>query len=84
MWRAISVHLCITYMVRILPVKTTITLKDEIYEYLVKRFGRRKISEAVNQALMEKLFRPVKSMFWADPWLTTEDLRDEGEPHETS
>jgi len=25
-------------MVRILPVKTTITLKDEIYEYLVKRF----------------------------------------------
>jgi hypothetical protein len=71
-------------MVRNLPVKTTIILKDEIYEYLVKRFGRRKISEAVNQALMEKLFRPVKSMFGADPWLTTEGLRDEGEPHETS
>ncbi|MDH5793111.1 MAG: hypothetical protein OEZ18_00925 [Candidatus Bathyarchaeota archaeon] len=67
-----------------MPVKTTITLKDEIYEYLIEKFGRRKISEAVNQALMKQLFKPVKSMFGADPWLTTENLRDEEEPHETS
>jgi predicted CopG family antitoxin len=67
-----------------MPVKTTITLKDEIYEYLIEKFGRRKISEAVNQALMKQLFKPVKSMFGADPWLTTENLRDEEEPRETS
>jgi predicted CopG family antitoxin len=67
-----------------MPVKTTVTLKDEIYEYLIKKFGRRKISEAINQALMEHLFKPVKSMFGVDPWLTTESLRDEEEPHETS
>ena len=67
-----------------LPVKTTVTLKDEIYEYLIKKFGRRKISEAVNQALMKELFKPVKSMFGVDPWLTTEGLRDEEELHETS
>jgi hypothetical protein len=67
-----------------MPVKTTVTLKDEIYEYLIKKFGRRKISEAINQTLMEHLFKPVKSMFGVDPWLTTENLRDEEEPHETS
>lgn len=65
-----------------MPVKTTIILKDEIYEYLTKKVGRRKISEAVNQALMVQLFKPVKSMFGADPWLTTKNLRDEEEPHE--
>jgi len=67
-----------------MPVKTTITLRDEIYEYLIKKFGRRKISEAVNKALMKQLFKPVKSMFGVDPWLTTENLRDEEETHETS
>ena len=67
-----------------LPVKTTITLKDEIYEYLIKKFGRRKISETINQALMKQLFKPVKSMFGVDPWLTTQGLRDEEELHETS
>jgi len=64
------------------PVKTTITLRDEVYEYLVKRFGRRKISEAVNRALIEQIVKPSKSMFGADPWLTTRKLRDEAEPHE--
>ncbi|MEM2902738.1 MAG: hypothetical protein QXO32_08445 [Candidatus Bathyarchaeia archaeon] len=64
-----------------MPVKTTVLLKDEIYEYLIKRFGRRKISETINQALMKQLFKPSKSMFGVDPWLTTEGLRDEEEPH---
>ena len=67
-----------------MPVKTTIILKDEVYEYLTKKFGRRKISEVVNQALMKQLFKPVKSMFGVDPWLTTQGLRDEEEPHEAS
>ncbi|MEM3072824.1 MAG: hypothetical protein QW172_05150 [Candidatus Bathyarchaeia archaeon] len=64
-----------------MPVKSTVLLKDEIYEYLIKRFGRRKISETINQALMKQLFKPSKSMFGIDPWLTTEGLRDEEEPH---
>jgi len=68
----------------VMPVKTTIILRDEIYEYLIKKFGRRKISEAINQALMKQLFKPGKSMFGVDPWLTTKNLRDEEEPHETS
>ena len=62
--------------------KTTIILKDEVYDYLVKKYGRRKISQAVNDALMKQISKPRKSMFGVDPWLTTKDLRDETEPHE--
>jgi len=29
-------------------------------EYLIKEFEKRKISEAVNQALAKQLFKPVK------------------------
>jgi len=65
-----------------MPVKTTITLRDEVYEYLIKKFGRRKISQAVNQVLMKQLFKPTKSMFGVDPWLTTQGLRDEEESHD--
>jgi len=66
-----------------MPVKTTVMLKDEVYEYLIKKFGRRKISKVVNEALMKEFFKPVKkSMFGVDPWLTTKNLRDEEEPHE--
>lgn len=65
-----------------MPVKTTVLLKDEVYEYLIKRFGRRKISKTINEALMKQLFKPTKDMFGVDPWLTTENLRDEEEPHE--
>jgi hypothetical protein len=71
-------------MVYEMPVKTTIVLKDEVYEYLVKKFGKRKISEAINQALMKQFFKPFKSMFGVDPWLTTKNLRDEEGPHESS
>ncbi|MBS7654992.1 hypothetical protein KEJ50_00580 [Candidatus Bathyarchaeota archaeon] len=67
-----------------MPVKTTVILKDEIYEYLIKKFGKRKISEAINKALMKQLFKPPKSMFGVDPWLTIKGLRDEEEPHEAS
>lgn len=44
-----------------MPVKTTILLRDEIYEYHIKSVKG-------------------KGMFGVDPWLTTENLRDEEEP----
>jgi len=62
--------------------KTTVILKDEVYEHLVKNVGRRKISETINRVLLKELFKTKKSMFGVDPWLTTEGLRDEEEPHE--
>jgi hypothetical protein len=69
-------------MVYGMPVKTTVVLKDEVYEYLVEKFGKRRISEAINQALMKQFFKPFKGMFGVDPWLTIKNLRDEEEPHE--
>lgn len=65
-----------------MPKKTTVILKDEVYDYLVKKVGRRKISETINRILLKELFTTQKSMFGIDPWLTTKGLRDEGEPHE--
>jgi predicted CopG family antitoxin len=67
-----------------MPVKTTIILKDEIYDQLVKKYGRRKISKTINEVLMEQFTKPKKSMFGADPWLTQQGLRDERDAHETS
>ncbi len=66
-----------------MPVKTTILLKEEVYEQLIKKAGRRKISDAINTILEKELFKPRKSMFGVDPWLTTERSRDEEEPHES-
>ncbi len=62
--------------------KTTIILKDEIYEHLIKRYGRRKISKTINEVLMKQFSRSKKSMFGVDRWLTVKGLRDEREPHE--
>lgn len=66
-----------------MPVKTTVILRDEVYEYLVERIGRRRISETINKILMKEFFSRGESMFGVDPWLTTEGLRDEEEPHES-
>jgi len=65
-----------------LPVKTTLLLKEEVYERLIKKAGRRRLSSAVNEILEKELFKPKRSMFGVDPWLTTAGLRDEDEPHE--
>ena len=54
-----------------------------MYQYLVEKVGRRKISETINKILINQLFTSKKSMFGVDPWLTTEGLRDEEEPHES-
>jgi predicted CopG family antitoxin len=67
-----------------MPVKTTVILKDEIYEHLVKKYGRRKISKTINEVLMKQFSGSKKSMYGADPWLTVKALRDEKELHETS
>ena len=67
-----------------LPVKTTILLRDEVYDHLVKKYGRRKISKTINEVLMEQFSSPKHSLFGSAPWLTTKGLRDEREEHESS
>jgi hypothetical protein len=68
----------------IMPVKTTIILKDEIYQHLITKYGRRKISKTINDILTSRFSKSKKSIFGVDPWLTVKGLRDEREPHENA
>lgn len=63
-------------------VKTTIILRDDLYDILIRKYGRRRISETINKTLEKILLKPKKGMFGIDPWLNTENLRDE-EEHES-
>ncbi|KHO49344.1 MAG: hypothetical protein QT01_C0005G0003 [archaeon GW2011_AR6] len=62
--------------------KTTVILRGDVKEALEREFGKRKMSEAINEILFEKLIatKKKKGMFGADKWLrkvSMKDLRDE-------
>jgi hypothetical protein len=61
--------------------RTTVEIRDDIYQRIVKQYGKRKISVTVNDILAGHFKKKGKrSMFGADPWLKdagTDDLRDE-------
>ena len=56
-------------------------IRDDIYQRIVKQYGKRKISMTINDILAGHFKQKRrKSMFGADPWLEgagTDDLRDE-------
>jgi predicted CopG family antitoxin len=56
-------------------VKTTVTLRDDVYAKLRQRYGPRGISEAVNKILSDQLFQE-KSMFGTMKKVDLSDLRD--------
>ena len=56
-------------------VKTTVTLRDDIYAKLRQRYGPRGISEAVNEILSDQLFQE-QSMFGTMKRVDLSDLRD--------
>ena len=61
-------------------VKTTVMLRDDVHGFLVSRFGKRGLSQGVNDLLFEHIFVESKSsMFGSEPWLakaSRKDLRD--------
>jgi len=65
-----------------MAVKTTILLREDVRDYLVRKVGPRGLSEAINDILAKTLFSQKKSLFGADPWLDTKGLRDERDAHE--
>ena len=65
-----------------MPVKTTILLREDVRDYLVRKVGPRGLSEAINEILAKTLFSKKKSLFGVDPWLNTKGLRDESDVHE--
>ncbi len=55
--------------------KTTITLRDDVYQTLKETAGARNISDKVNKILIE-YFAKKESMFGSMKWTTTSDMRD--------
>ena len=55
--------------------KTTITLRDDIYQTLKEKAGSRNISNQINKILIE-YFAQTESMFGTMKQADTADLRD--------
>ena len=55
--------------------KTTIMLREDIYEVLKERYGARGMSKAINELLAEALLKG-ESMFGTMKKMSLEDLRD--------
>lgn len=55
--------------------KTTLTLREDVYEVLKKRYGARGMSKAINEILAETLLKG-ESMFGSMKKMSLKDLRD--------
>ncbi len=56
-------------------IRTTIKLREDIFQKLKKDAGNRKVSEAINRILEEKLLKK-RSLFGTMPKMDTSDIRD--------
>ena len=59
--------------------KTTVLLRDDLYDILVAEAGKRKISERINEILAEHLLKERKSLFGTMRKVDVRDLRDHRE-----
>jgi len=61
--------------------RTTVELNDTIYKTIVNKYGKRNLSNTINDILNKHFFKQKKNtMFGADPWLKKQgqkNLRDE-------
>jgi len=80
--RATKVFVCVYVYVYVMPVKTTVLLREDVKDHLLRKVGPRGLSDAINEILAKSLFRSKEALFGADPWLNTKALRDEREAHE--
>ena len=55
--------------------KTTVTLREDVYEVLKRKYGSRGISKAINRILADALLRG-ESMFGMMKKTSLKDLRD--------
>jgi hypothetical protein len=58
--------------------KTTVILREDLYEVLKERYGARGISKAINEILAEALLKG-EGMFGTMKRTSLEDLRDHGD-----
>lgn len=57
-------------------VRTTIKLREDVYQTLKKEAGAKNISEKINEILVKMLFKEKKSLFGTMPKTDISDLRD--------
>lgn len=73
--RTVSLNVCVYVYVTVTTMKTTVLLREDLYEILKRRFGPRGISEAINSILAEALLKG-EGMFGTMPKTSLRDLRD--------
>jgi predicted CopG family antitoxin len=57
-------------------VRTTIKLREDVYQTLKKEAGAKNLSEKINELLMKMLYKEKKSLFGTMPETGLSDLRD--------
>ena len=57
-------------------VRTTIKLREDVYQTLKKEAGVKNISEKINEILIKMLFKEKKSLFGTMQKTDLSDLRD--------
>ncbi len=57
-------------------VRTTIKLREDVYQTLKKEAGAKNISEKINEILIKMLFKEKKSLFGTMQKTDLSDLRD--------
>jgi len=62
--------------------RTTIELRDDLYTRITREYGKRKISDTINDILTKYFSSRRKDMFGADPWLKKADLSDLRDEHD--
>jgi len=63
------------FMAMFMAKKTTVTLRDDVYQTLKEKAGARNISSQINKILIEH-FAKTESMFGTMEQTDTADLRD--------
>ncbi len=63
--------------------KTTIVLREDIKQALIREFGKRKISSIINDLLFKEfIVQRNKNMFGADKWLTNKKIKEVRDHHD--
>lgn len=57
-------------------VRTTIKLREDVYQTLKKEAGAKNMSEKINELLMKMLYKEKKSLFGTMTETDLSDLRD--------
>jgi len=62
--------------------RTTVEIRDDIYQKIVKEYGKRRISITINEILTKYFLKKRQDMFGVDPWLKQTDLSDIRDEHD--